>query len=136
MKVVMTLLVRDEVDIISSIVRYHLAMGVDFIIATDNGSQDGTSEILKTFEKSGRVAYRYQAPSDFSQHAWVTDMARQAYIEYHADWVINGDADEFSSPGGARLKTCCSAFPVRYRSSASHGTTLWRSIAFGPSHPR
>ncbi len=42
MRIVLTLLVRDEADIIGSNLAYHLSQGVDFVIATDNGSRDGT----------------------------------------------------------------------------------------------
>jgi len=95
MNVILTLLVRDEADIIASNLSYHLNAGVDFIIATDNGSVNGTTEILKDFEKTGRLEYLHESPADFSQHAWVTRMARRAFSKYQADWVINGDADEF-----------------------------------------
>ena len=47
MELVMTLLVRNEVDIIQANLEYHLAQGVDFVIITDHGSEDGTSEILR-----------------------------------------------------------------------------------------
>ena len=38
MKLVMTLLVRNEVDVIRANLEYHLAQGVDFVIVTDHGS--------------------------------------------------------------------------------------------------
>ena len=38
MKLVMTLVVRDEVDIIRQNIDFHLARGVDYLIAVDNGS--------------------------------------------------------------------------------------------------
>jgi glycosyltransferase involved in cell wall biosynthesis len=98
MKVVLTLLVRDEIDIIQSNIEYHLSNGVDFIIATDNGSVDGTTQVLKAYEKKGKLEYIYQPPSDFSQGLWVTHMARRAYTHYGADWVINSDCDEFFVP--------------------------------------
>src|ERR1039458_1887987 len=53
MKLVMTLLVRNEADIIEANLEYHLAQGVDFVIVTDHGSEDGTSEILREYERMG-----------------------------------------------------------------------------------
>ena len=95
MRIVLTLLVRDEADIIGSNLAYHLSQGVDFVIATDNGSRDGTDEILREYARHHPVEVLYEPPSDFSQHRWVTRMARRAHDHYAADWVINGDADEF-----------------------------------------
>ena len=98
MKLVMTLLVRDEEDILPALIEYHLAQGVDFLIATDNRSEDGTAAILRSYEKTGRLRYLYEASDDYSQHRWVTRMAQMALDEYQADWVINSDADEFWWP--------------------------------------
>lgn len=94
MRVVLTLLVRDELDIIGSNLDYHLSQGVDHIIVTDNGSRDGTRELLARYERIGSLTVLDEPPADFSQHRWVTRMARLAYTEFGADWVINGDADE------------------------------------------
>jgi len=40
----MTLAVRDEADVIEANIGYHLDAGVDFVIATDPRSTDGTTE--------------------------------------------------------------------------------------------
>jgi len=95
MKLVMTLLVRDEEDILKENIDYHLSQGVDFIIATDNCSVDSTKEILKKYEQKGVLHYIYEEEDNYNQHQWVTKMARLAYSKYEADWVINNDADEF-----------------------------------------
>lgn len=91
----MTLLVRDEEDILESHLRYHLSRGVDQILVTDNLSQDSTPEILDRFEKTGRCTVFRESADDFSQWKWVTRMSRIAAIEFGADWVIHSDADEF-----------------------------------------
>ena len=44
MKLVMTLLVRDEEDILDANLRFHLDRGVDLVLVTDNGSVDGTAD--------------------------------------------------------------------------------------------
>lgn len=104
MKLVMTLLVRDEQDIIRANIDYHLAQGVDFIIATDNRSIDTTAEILKEYEAKGCLQYLFEGSDDYNQHAWVTRMARMACTDHGADWVINNDADEFWWPLTGNLK--------------------------------
>ena len=95
MKLCMTLLVRDEASTVRENIEYHLSRGVDFIIATDNLSTDGTADILKSYEKQGCLRYIFEHSDDYSQDLWVTRMARMAFDEYQADWVIHVDADEF-----------------------------------------
>jgi hypothetical protein len=114
MKLVMTLVVRDEADIIDKHLAYHLGAGVDFMIATDHRSQDGTTEILESYARAG-VLYLIREEGEFvRQGAWQTQMARLAATEHGADWVINSDADEFWWPRGPSLKEVLDAVPRRY----------------------
>ncbi len=55
MKLVQTLLVRDEADIVDTQIAYHLNAGVDFVIATDHESRDGTTEILESYARDGHL---------------------------------------------------------------------------------
>jgi hypothetical protein len=94
MKLVQTLLVRDEADIVGAQIEYHLNAGVDFVIATDHESIDGTTEILEGFASLG-VLRRLPVQGRVLEGPWRTRMSRVAATEHGADWVINTDADEF-----------------------------------------
>ena len=110
----MTLLARDEIDIVDSWLAFHLNAGADVVIATDNRSQDGTTEVLEEYARSGQVHLIHEPGEDLRQNEWVTRMARLAATQYGADWVINSDADEFWWPRGASLSQVLEAVPPRY----------------------
>jgi len=112
--IVMTLLVRDEEDIIKENIDFHLSQGVDFFIATDNKSVDSTPDILKEYERLGVLTYILETDDDYNQHKWVTRMARMAYSEYNADWVINNDADEFWWPKSGNLSQTFQCLPAQF----------------------
>ena len=114
MKVVMTLLVRDEVDIVESWLAFHLNAGADFVIATDNRSQDGTSDVLRRYADEGLVQVIDEPGEDLRDGDWMTRMARLAATDFGADWVINSDADEFWWPRGGSLKQVLAGVPERY----------------------
>ncbi len=105
MKLVMTLLVRDEEDALRPNIEFHRQQGVDFFIITDNKSEDSTPDIAKEYEAAGLAHYIYEGDDDYNQSAWVTRMARLAADEFEADWVINNDADEFWWPRQGNLKS-------------------------------
>jgi hypothetical protein len=108
----MTLLVRDEEDVLAANLDFHFAQGVDFVIATDNLSVDRTPEILRAYERRGVLRYIHEPADDYNQAAWVTRMARLAAGEHGADWVINNDADEFWWPGRGTLHDVLAAVPA------------------------
>ena len=110
----MTLLARDEADIVDAQIAFHLHAGVDLVIATDNRSTDGTTEILERYERAGVLHLLHEDGDDMRQDVWVTRMARLAATEHRADWVINSDADEFWWPRGGSLKDVLATIPERY----------------------
>jgi Glycosyl transferase family 2 len=114
MKLVMTLLARDEADIVDDNLKFHLNAGVDFVIAMDNLSKDGTSEILESYAKGGRLHLIRQEGEYLRQADWISEMGRMAAVEFGADWVIHSDADEFWWPRGESLKDVLASIPARY----------------------
>ena len=118
MKLVMTLLVRDEEDVLAANLDYHLAQGVDQFIITDNLSVDGTRDIVDAYVRRKLAVYLYEPNDDYSQFRWVTRMARMAAVDFGADWVINNDADEFwaSAAPGANLKSILAGVATTVRS--------------------
>lgn len=113
-KLAMTLLVRDEADIVDAQIAYHLAAGVDVVIATDHRSSDGTTEILERHARDGSVHLIREDADRIRQSEWVTRMARLAATEHGADWVLNSDADEFWWPREGTLKDVLGAVPRGY----------------------
>jgi hypothetical protein len=112
----MTLLVRNEADIVRDTMRFHLHAGVDHIVVTDNASTDGTIEIVEEFVRMGVANLIHEPRHDHSQAEWVTRMAVLARDRYAADWIINADADEFWCPAGGNLKDavrCCAGNVLR-----------------------
>jgi hypothetical protein len=113
MKLVQTLVVRDEEDVVDAQIAYHLNAGVDFVIATDHDSRDGTTAILEAYARNGYLV-RIAEKGDNQESIWRTRMARLAATEHRADWVINTDADEFWMPRQGSLKDVLAAVPPRY----------------------
>jgi hypothetical protein len=127
MKLVMTLTARDEADIIADHIAFHLAAGVDFIVAGDNGSTDGTTDILEAHARDG-VLHRIDVPDPFRQIELVTEMARLAAARFGADWVINSDADEFWYARNGTLKDVLAAAPRRFGGVRG----MWRNFVARP----
>jgi hypothetical protein len=124
----MTLAVRDEADVIEANIRHHLDAGVDFIIVTDHRSADGTTEILRRYEREGHLQLIRRHDEAFRQTEWVNEMARLAATSHGADWVINADADEFWWPHSGTLHDVFAAVPARY--GAVRG--IWRHFVLRP----
>jgi glycosyltransferase involved in cell wall biosynthesis len=108
--IALTLLVKDEVDIIESNLLWHRSLGIDHILVTDNGSTDGTLEILQTWERAGNLTLvRNDGP--YRQDILMTEMAHKALELWNPSWVISDDADELFAPRIGSLKDELEASP-------------------------
>ena len=125
MKLVQTLVVRDEADIVDDQIAYHLGAGVDFVIASDHESVDGTTGILERYAREGHLL-RIPVAGVMRDGPWRTRMARLAATEHGADWVINTDADEFWMPRGGTLREVLEAVPE------THGVVFALTRHFAP----
>lgn len=110
----MTLIVRDEEDVLDAHLAFHLNAGVDLVLVTDHGSRDGTTDILARYAREGHVHVTRIEDIEYREVEWRTTMARAAAAEHGADWVINSDADEFWWPRGADHKDVLGSLPARY----------------------
>lgn len=93
-KLCMAMQVKDEADIIELNIRYHAARGCEAFFIVDNGSTDGTRDILNELRHYFEI-YLYD---DFSlDHNQAQNMTRMTYEANSKsfDWVVENDADEF-----------------------------------------
>lgn len=128
MKLVLTLRTRDHADIVDAQVAFHLNAGVDFVLANDHRSEDGTRDLLREYERAGVLELVCREDESYTPGAWVNEMARRACLELGADWIIHADADEFWWPHGGDLKDVLAAIPERFGALLSP----WRHFAPRP----
>ncbi|PIQ05086.1 MAG: glycosyltransferase family 2 protein [Piscirickettsiaceae bacterium CG_4_9_14_3_um_filter_43_564] len=97
-RLVMTILCRNEVDIIEENIRTHAQLGVDAFVVMDNGSDDGTREKLLALANEFELHLIDQPEQTYQQAKWMKSLAHYARDVLKANWVISNDADEFWIP--------------------------------------
>ncbi len=96
-KLVMTILVKNEADIIEANIRTHSHLGVDAFTVMDNNSNDGTREILSKLSQEFDITI-IDEKGYYQQKRFMTKLAFLSKKKYKPDWIINSDADEFWIP--------------------------------------
>ncbi len=87
-------MVKDEVDIIEASIRHQFEQGVEAILVSDNGSTDGTLELLESLSNELPVYIARDSLVAYEQSAKMTRLARTAH-DAGAGWIVSFDADEF-----------------------------------------
>lgn len=104
-KLIMTLLVKNEEVMLEQNLLFHKSMGVDGFIVTDNNSTDGTMDIIRKYQDKGWILdVIKETATNYEQKVWVDRMIWLAKTKYHADWVVNADADELWYSPSENLK--------------------------------
>src|ERR1043165_5088679 len=103
-KIVLAVGVYDNADILRDFIEWHYHLGIDFAIAYDYGSQDGSRDILADLARRKLVDWTTIPDNNYMRFDPFTRIARRARDEFNADWIIVVDTDEFVCPpcGGLR----------------------------------
>ena len=104
MRLSMNLLIKNEADIIEDNIRFHASQGVDCFVVMDNGSNDGTREIIQALSSSFEIHLIDRPELDYQQSNWKTEMAVVSRKKLGANWSIANDADEFWVNKSGNLK--------------------------------
>ena len=105
MRLSMNLLIKNEADIIEDNIRFHAKQGVDCFVVMDNGSDDGTREIVEKLRSDFEILLIDRPELDYQQSNWKTEMAVASRRQLKADWSIANDADEFWLNTNGTLKS-------------------------------
>ena len=94
----------DEADIVEAFIR-HNSHYVKHHVIIDNGSTDGTLEILHSLKNEGVPLSLYKNNGiSFSEQSFMTFLYERAVEDHGADWIVCLDCDEFiddrAVPGG------------------------------------
>lgn len=93
MRIVATLLVHDDADILDAWFQHHLAEGVGLFLVTAHRSPSATTDILSRYRDVIAGCW-HQEEEAYRQSEWVSRMANAARA-LDPDWIVHLDADEF-----------------------------------------
>jgi hypothetical protein len=104
MRIVASVGVKDEAELIERTIAHLRAIGVDLIIVCDKYSTDGTAELLQSYSSADDLWF-FQM-SDQETYERFVGTTLEWVNRSEADWVIFLDADEFPIAASGSLKDC------------------------------
>jgi GR25 family glycosyltransferase involved in LPS biosynthesis len=93
--------VKNEADIIEETICNLFDQGVDHVVVADNGSTDGTVEVLRGLAERYRLHVLTDPIIEFCQGEKMSHLARAA-TRHGASWVVPFDGDELWKGSGGR----------------------------------
>lgn len=103
-KVVLAVGVYDNADILRECIEWHYRLGIDFAVAYDHGSTDGSQDILAEFARKKLVDWTLISDRNYTRFDPYTSIAYRARNKFAADWIIVTDTDEFVCFGEGGLR--------------------------------
>jgi hypothetical protein len=95
MKIAALIIVRDEETYIEFNIKYHLALGFDFMFITNHCSEDNTNQILRKYESNPKIILLNEFDPVFDHGKITNILLQKALSSFEIDWFFLIDADEF-----------------------------------------
>jgi len=95
MNIVAIISVRDEVELISANIDYHLSIGFKGVVVADILSSDGTSKKLENYYDNPKVTVVKAPSQDTEVFDWRKVLVEIAKKTYQPDFISHIDPDEF-----------------------------------------
>lgn len=102
--------VKDEIDVIEGVLR-HMADECDELIVSDNGSTDGTRDVLSSLVGDLPLTVLDDPEVGYYQSRRMSALAERAALEHGAEWIVPFDSDELWVQPYGRLREVLPGLP-------------------------